>query len=268
MTTNMAELAASEKIDIAELNMLDNAEVTLNAGAIDVAIAANDQEMVNVTVEGYAADSMAESLDLNVQGTQRLRLTKLRADEGTIAVTGDITFDDATVNRTLDINTQNLSLYMNNNDLTPVDDVDVQLASVETPFWMITDGSDVSTNAQFIRKEVPVPQSAAVPSSIDVPPIIIEDNRYRLGLLSIFDIQLNAGRLSESLPALPKIRWIDQVFDWSSIMQGVRTRNRNQSDVLQQQENSDDDSLKGESIGLEDILAFQQVQKGNQQGEG
>ena len=256
---NSVELAATKGIVVNNLVMNKPGEVKLNSAKVKVSIDAGGQDQLSLSVSGYGDNSRAQSVSINVENTPRLHITELRTDNGEISVAGDLTLDHADVKDTLVLQTDVLSLYMNNNDLTSKA-VDGQFASAYGPFWMITNGNQITTNAQFTRHDADVELNYRGWQA-DVS----DEGSSGYGALSASSQHLNTTRISELLPNPPEIRWIDKIFDWSSFLQGVRIRNRSQSDVFRYEGDKQSD---GESISVDDVLAYKQVQGEVEQGEG
>jgi hypothetical protein len=152
-----------------------------------------------MSLQGFEGVS-ADEINVQVVNTRKLYIDRFKSKEGSLSVDGDLNLDKAVVLDSLEMQTADLTLSLNNDDLRPRD-VSGQLVAPGTEFWLDTRGFELRTNARVSRYSDPLVMFFY---RLEVPQALEELSAQRLSAEYIMQTRMREPPLLETSFSIPE----------------------------------------------------------------
>ncbi|AFP29913.1 leukotoxin LktA family filamentous adhesin [Marinobacter sp. BSs20148] len=180
------KLASSQGLRIGQIELNGGGPLALEAPTIDVGVDSKGAVNTYMSLQGFEGVS-ADEINVQVVNTSKLYIDVFKSKKGSLSVDGDLNLDKAVVLDSLEMQTADLTLSLNNDDLRPRD-VSGQLVAPGTEFWLDTRGFELRTNARVSRYSDPLVMFFYQPG---VPQALEELSAQRLSAEYIMQTRLS-----------------------------------------------------------------------------
>jgi hypothetical protein len=187
------KLASSQGLRIGQIELNGGGPLALEAPTIDVGVDSKGAVNTYMSLQGFEGVS-ADEINVQVVNTSKLYIDVFKSKKGSLSVDGDLNLDKAVVLDSLEMQTADLTLSLNNYDLRPRD-VSGQLVAPGTEFWLDTRGFELRTNARVSRYSDPLVMFFYQPG---VPQALEELSAQRLSAEYIMQTRLSEPPLLEA----------------------------------------------------------------------
>ncbi|MDX1725212.1 MAG: leukotoxin LktA family filamentous adhesin [Pseudomonas sp.] len=151
---NQGKLASRKGLNIRQIDLNGGGPLVLEAPSTDVSVDSKGAANTYMSLSGFEGVS-ANQIDVRVVNTGKLNVDKYKSKTGSLSVDGDLNLDKALVLESLNMQTDSLTLSLNNFDPRPLN-VSGQLMSPGAEFWLDTQGYELRTNALPTRYRDPL----------------------------------------------------------------------------------------------------------------
>ncbi|WP_279245767.1 leukotoxin LktA family filamentous adhesin [Candidatus Litorirhabdus singularis] len=157
-------IAARQGLAVNQLDLTGGGPVAFESDVIDVQVDSNDAPETRLSLTGFGGGS-AESIDLTVRNTAKLRLEQLYTNTGSLQFDGALRLAEGIVDSSLDIESNSLTMRLDNIKPGAIN-VDAQLLTPYGEFWLAMSGTEVRTDAVVSRFSDPVSLFFAPPEDL------------------------------------------------------------------------------------------------------
>ncbi|AKO51858.1 hypothetical protein ABA45_05015 [Marinobacter psychrophilus] len=193
------KLASSQGLRIGQIELNGGGPLALEAPTIDVGVDSKGAVSTYMSLQGFEGVS-ADEINVQVVNTRKLYIDRFKSKEGSLSVDGDLNLDKAVVLDSLEMQTADLTLSLNNDDLRPRD-VSGQLVAPGTEFWLDTRGFELRTNARVSRYSDPLVMFFY---RLEVPQALEELSAQRLSAEYIMQTRMREPPLLETSFSIPE----------------------------------------------------------------
>lgn len=155
MSYSEGTLVARDGVSVEHVDLHGKVEITVQAPSIEMNIDLTEGNEAKLSLLGYQGQS-SEAIDIDVSA-ELTTFTLLSADNGQVAVSGDMNIEHCLIEHKMDILTEKMSLLINNDDPSAVD-VSAQMMTPYGEFWLESDRYKLNTNVdvRYLEQDIQI----------------------------------------------------------------------------------------------------------------